>query len=47
MHARLPFGTVMAGDIFQQKMDHIFKKLPNVFGITDILIVGYDANSRQ
>ena len=34
--------------MFQQKIDEIFKDLPNVFGITDdILVVGYDANGRD
>ena len=35
------------GDVLQQKLDEIFKDLPNVFGIEDdILIVGYDADGR-
>ena len=45
---RLPFGTVPAGDMFQQKINEIFKDLPNVFGIADgILMVGYDADGRD
>ena len=43
----LLFGVVQAGNMFQQKIDKIFKDLPNVFGIADdILVEGYDANSR-
>ena len=44
---RLPFGVAPAGDMFQQKMDKIFKDLPNVFGVADdIVILGYDADDR-
>ena len=39
----LSFGAASGGDMFQRKVDEIFKELPNVFGIThDILDVGYD-----
>ena len=39
----LPFGAAPAGDMFQRKIDEIFKDLPNVFGIADdILAVGYE-----
>ena len=39
---------VTAGDMFQQTISEIFKDLANVFGIAgDILIVGYDAESRD
>ena len=31
-YKRLQFGTAPAGDMFQQKIDEIFKDLPNVFG---------------
>ena len=42
------FRVVPAGDMFQWKIDKIFKGLPNVFGIADdILIVGYDAERRD
>ena len=45
---RLPFGAAPAGNMFQQKIDEIFKKLPNVFGIADdILVVGYDSDSKD
>ena len=46
-YKRLPFGVVPAGDLFQRKVDEIFKDLPNIFGITDdMLVVGYDANGK-
>ena len=32
---RLPFGLAPTGDMFQCKIDDIFKDLPNVFGIVD------------
>ena len=45
---RLSFGVTPASDIFQKKIEEIFKGLPNVFGIADnILIVGYDAEGRD
>ena len=45
---RLPFGVALGGDMFQRKIDEIFRGLPNGFGITyDILIVGYDADDRD
>ena len=41
------FRVVPVGDMFQQKIDEIFKELNNVVGIADnILKVGYDVNSR-
>ena len=47
-YKRLLFGAVSEGDIFQWKIDEIFKDLPNVFGITDdILVVGYDRNDKD
>ena len=40
---RLPFNAAPAGDMFQWKIDEIFKGVPNIFGIADdICIVGYD-----
>ena len=37
-----------AGDTFQQKIDKIFKDLPDILGITgDILIVRNDDESRD
>ena len=45
---RLPFGVVPAGDMFEQKVNEIFRDLPNIFGIADdILIVEYDADGRD
>ena len=44
----LLFGAAPTGDMFQHKIDEIFKNLPNVFGITDdILVVGYDADGND
>ena len=44
---RLPFRVAPASDIFQRKIDIIFRVLPNVFGIVDdILIVGYDDDNK-
>ena len=44
----LPFGAALAGDMFQRKIDEIFKDLPNVFGIADdILAVGYDDDGKD
>ena len=36
------------GDMFQCKIDEIFRNLPNVFGIAnDILVVGYDPDGKS
>ena len=44
----LPFGAAPSGDMFQRKIDEIFKDMPNVFGIADdILVVGYEADGRD
>ena len=32
---RLPFGIVVSQDVFQRKLDDIYKKIPNVTGIAD------------
>ena len=46
MYIRLLFGTAPAGDMLQ--IDEIFKELPNVFSVTDdILIVGYNADGKE
>ena len=38
---RLPFGVNVSQDVFQHKLDEVFKNIPNVGGIADdILIVG-------
>ena len=44
----LPFGSALAGDMFQRKIGGIFKDLPNVSGIMDdILVVGCDRDSKD
>ena len=43
----LPFGAALEGDMFQRKIDDIFKDIPNVFGIADdILVAGYEADGK-
>ena len=38
----MPFGAIVAGDIFQRKLDSIFLNLENVMIITyDIMVIGY------
>ena len=40
----VPFGITPVGDIYQQKIEKLFKDLANVLGIADdILIIGYAA----
>ena len=47
-YKRLPFGAALAGNMFQRKIDKIFKELRNVFGIADdILVVGYDNDGKD
>ena len=36
---RLPFGIVVSQDIFQRKLDDIYKNIPNVTGIANDIIV--------
>ena len=44
----LPFGAAPAGDMFQRKIDEIFKDMPNAFGIADdILVACYEADGRD
>ena len=44
----LPSGAAPAGNVFQRKIDEIFKDMPNVFGIADdILVMGYEADGRD
>ena len=41
-------GLTSSGDMFQKKMDDIFKQLPNIFATADnILIVCYNHNSAD
>ena len=45
---RLPVGMVLAGDMFQWKIDEIFKGLPMYWVLLmTFFIVGYDANGRD
>ena len=47
-YKHLLFGAVLAGDMFQCKIDEIFNNMPNVFGIADdILVIGYDKNGAD
>ena len=47
-YKRLTFGVVLAGEMFQRKIDEIVKDMPNVFGIAnDILVAGYDADGKD
>ena len=40
-YKQLPFGAVLAGDMFQCKIDKMFNDMLNVFGIADdILVIG-------
>ena len=44
----LPFGMAQARDMFQCKIDEVFNHMPNVFGITDdILVIGYDEDGTD
>ena len=44
----LQFGVALAGDMFQRKIDEIFKNIPNVFGVVDdILGGGYEADGKD
>ena len=46
-YKRLPFKATPTWDMFQCKFDEIFKDLPNVFVIPDILVVGYDSDGKD
>ena len=42
------FGVALAGNMFQWKIDEVFNDMPNIFGITDdILVVGYEDDCRD
>ena len=44
----LLFWATPAGDMFERKIDKIFKDLPNIFGIMgNILVVGYEADGKD
>ena len=48
IHKRLPFRAAPTEDMFQRKIDGIFRDLTNVFCIADdILAVGYDADGQD
>ena len=47
-YKQLPFRAVPAGNMFQHKINKIFYDMPNVFGITDdILVRGYEKNGAD
>ena len=47
-YKHVPFRAAPAGDMFQRKIDEIYKDMPNVFGIADdILVAGYEADGRD
>ena len=47
-YKRLPFGASPARNIFQRKIDEIFKDVPNVFGIVhDKVVAGYEADDKD
>ena len=44
----MPFGTTIAGDVFQRKFDQCFGHLQNVIVITDdIMVVGKQPNHKD
>ena len=47
-YKKLPFGVGSGGDMFQRKIDKIFKNLPSVFGIADdSLGEGYNIDGKD
>ena len=36
---RLPIGVIVSQDVFQRKLDDIYRNIPNVTGIADDIIV--------
>ena len=45
---RLPFRVVPVDDMFQAKINKIFKDLPNVFSVADhILVLCYNVDNRD
>ena len=43
IYTRVTFRASYMGDMFQRKIEEMFKELPNVFGaVDDILIVDYN-----
>ena len=48
MYKQLPFEAAPAGNTYQRKIDEIFNDMPNIFGITnDILVVSYHDDGRD
>ena len=44
----MPFGTTVAGNVFQHKLDSIFLNLDNVMIIADdIMVIGYQEDERD
>ena len=46
-YRQLPFGALLAGDMFQLKRDGIFNDMPNVFGIADDILEMGQTMMRQ
>ena len=36
---RMPFGLKVSGDVFQERLDRVFRLVPGVLGITDDIVV--------
>ena len=44
----LLYGTALAANIFQRKIDEIFRQLPNALGTADdIMVVSYDSDGAD
>ena len=47
-YKHLPFGALLAGNMFQCKINEILNDIPNVFGIADdILVIGYEKDGAD
>ena len=47
-YMHLPFRAMPVGNMFQCRIDEIFSDMPNVFGISDdILVIGYDEDGAD
>ena len=47
-YARLPFRAVLAGDMFQKKIDDLLSGMPNLFGIVDdSSVAGLDEHGKD
>ena len=48
LYIRLTFGAGPAGNMLKKKIDELFIRIPNIFGIAHhILIAGFDADDRD